>query len=51
MEEEIGTKDAEIVAEYPQWISYDFPTKIANKMKPYKGQTQKYFLMKLKRVQ
>ncbi|MDF1883556.1 RNA pyrophosphohydrolase [Sulfurimonas sp. SAG-AH-194-C21] len=47
MEEEIGTKDAEIVAEYPEWISYDFPTKIANKMKPYKGQTQRYFLMKL----
>ena len=47
MEEEIGTKDAEIVAEYPEWISYDFPTKVANKMKPYKGQTQRYFLMKL----
>jgi len=47
MEEEIGTKDAVIVAEYPAWISYDFPTRIANKMKPYKGQTQRYFLMKL----
>lgn len=47
MEEEIGTKDAEIVAEYPEWISYDFPTKVANKMKPYKGQTQRYFLIKL----
>ncbi|CAI6159526.1 MAG: RNA pyrophosphohydrolase [uncultured Sulfurimonas sp.] len=47
MEEEIGTKDAVIVAEYPEWISYDFPTRIANKMKPYKGQTQRYFLMKL----
>jgi len=47
MEEEIGTADAEIVAEYPEWISYDFPAKIAEKMKPYKGQTQRYFLMKL----
>jgi len=47
MEEEIGTKDAEIVAEYPEWISYDFPAKIAQKMQPYKGQTQRYFLMKL----
>ena len=47
MEEEIGTKDAEIVAEYPEWISYDFPAKVAQKMKPYKGQTQRYFLMKL----
>ncbi|MDF1878532.1 RNA pyrophosphohydrolase [Sulfurimonas sp. SAG-AH-194-C20] len=47
MEEEIGTKDAEIIAEYPEWISYDFPSRIAKKMKPYKGQTQRYFLMKL----
>ena len=47
MEEEIGTTDAEIVGEYPEWISYDFPEKIAKKMRPYKGQTQKYFLMKL----
>ena len=47
MEEEIGTASAEIIAEYPEWISYDFPEKIAKKMKPYKGQTQRYFLMKL----
>ena len=47
MEEEIGTADAEIVAEYPEWISYDFPEKVAKKMRPYKGQTQRYFLMKL----
>ena len=47
MEEEIGTLDATIVAEYPEWISYDFPPKIAQKMKPYKGQTQRYFLLKL----
>ena len=47
MEEEIGTKEAQIVAEYPEWISYDFPSKIAKKMKPYKGQTQRYFLMKI----
>ena len=47
MEEEIGTAAAEIIAEYPEWISYDFPEKIAKKMKPYRGQTQRYFLMKL----
>ena len=46
MEEEIGTKSAEIIAEYPEWISYDFPPKILKKMKPYKGQIQKYFLLK-----
>ncbi len=49
LEEEIGTSKAKIVAEYPEWISYDFPDKIAKKMKPYKGQTQRYFLMKLKK--
>ncbi|MBA1432796.1 MAG: RNA pyrophosphohydrolase [Epsilonproteobacteria bacterium] len=47
MQEEIGTDDAKIIAEYPEWISYDFPEKIAKKMKPYKGQTQRYFLLKL----
>ena len=47
LEEEIGTNKANIVAEFPEWISYDFPKKIAKKMKPYKGQTQRYFLLKL----
>ena len=47
LEEEIGTRDATIVAEYPEWISYDFPPKIALSMKPYIGQTQRYFLLKL----
>ena len=47
LEEEIGTSQAEIVGEFPEWISYDFPNKIAQKMQPYQGQTQRYFLMKL----
>jgi len=49
MKEEIGTKKAKIIAEYPEWISYDFPPKIAKKMKPYKGQKQRYFLLKFKK--
>jgi len=49
LEEEIGTKAVKIIGEYPQWISYDFPPKIAKKMNPYKGQKQKYFLVKLKK--
>ena len=49
LEEEIGTDKAKIVGEYPEWISYDFPEKIAKKMKPYRGQTQRYFLLKLKK--
>ncbi|MEA3227451.1 MAG: RNA pyrophosphohydrolase [Campylobacterota bacterium] len=47
LEEEIGTDKVTIVTEYPEWISYDFPEKIALKMKPYIGQTQRYFLLKL----
>lgn len=49
MKEEIGTKKAKIIAEYPHWITYDFPSRIAKSMKPYKGQRQKYFLVKLKK--
>ncbi len=48
LKEEIGTDEVEIIAEYPEWVSYDFPKTIAKKMYPYDGQTQKYFLVKLK---
>ncbi len=48
LEEEIGTKDIEIIAEYPEWLSYDFPKNLAKKMYPYDGQIQKYFLVRLK---
>lgn len=47
LEEEIGTSDIKIIAEYPSWISYDFPSELALKMKPYDGQIQKYYLVKL----
>lgn len=48
LEEEIGTREVEIIAEYPQWLEYDFPQKIAQKMYPFDGQSQKYFLVRLK---
>lgn len=48
LKEEIGTNDVEIVGEYPKWLSYDFPKNAANKMKPFVGQTQRYFLVRLK---
>lgn len=48
LEEEIGTRDVEILAKYPQWLSYEFPGKIAKKMYPYDGQTQCYFLVRLR---
>jgi putative (di)nucleoside polyphosphate hydrolase len=49
LEEEIGTSDVKIIAEYPKWVSYDFPERIAKKMKPWIGQKQRYFLVKLKK--
>jgi len=49
LEEEIGTREVEIIAEYPQWVSYDFPPAIAKKMYPFDGQIQKYYLVKLKK--
>ncbi|AXX92423.1 RNA pyrophosphohydrolase [Malaciobacter molluscorum LMG 25693] len=49
LEEEIGTNKVEIIAQYPEWVSYDFPPAIAKKMQPYDGQIQKYYLVKLKK--
>ena len=49
LKEEIGTDEVEILAEMPEWLSYDFPKTIAKKMYPYDGQTQKYFLVRLKK--
>ncbi|MGX3011072.1 RNA pyrophosphohydrolase [Helicobacter sp. 23-1044] len=49
LDEEIGTNKVEILAQYPQWLSYNFPPAvIKSKMYPFKGQRQKYFLVKLK---
>ncbi len=46
--EEIGTDRAEILAEHPDWLSYDFPPelqamRIARK---YRGQRQKWFALR-----
>ncbi len=49
LKEEIGTNRIEIVAKYPYWITYDFPPRIAERMAPYHGQRQKYYLVRLKR--
>lgn len=49
LKEEIGTAEIEVIAEYPNWIHYDFPSHIAQKMQPFDGQIQKYFLVKLKK--
>ena len=53
LKEEIGTNNIEILAKHPEWISYDFPEgmkfKDSSKMKGFVGQSQKYFLVKLKK--
>lgn len=48
LEEEIGTGMVEIIARYPEWITYDFPKHVVKRMKPYKGQKQYYYLVRLK---
>ncbi|PAF52641.1 RNA pyrophosphohydrolase [Helicobacter sp. 13S00477-4] len=48
LQEEIGTNDIEVIAEHPEWIKYDFPTKVRKKLYPFDGQKQKYFLVRLK---
>jgi putative (di)nucleoside polyphosphate hydrolase len=49
LQEEIGCNSVDVIAEYPHWIKYDFPNgAVARKMYPFDGQTQKYFLVKLK---
>jgi putative (di)nucleoside polyphosphate hydrolase len=48
LEEEIGTCEIDVIGEYPEWVSYDFPKHIAKKMHPYCGQIQRYYLVRLK---
>jgi putative (di)nucleoside polyphosphate hydrolase len=48
LEEEIGTANAEIVAEHPDWLSYDLPPQLVGKAfgGRYRGQRQKWFALK-----
>ena len=48
LEEEIGTRDAEILREHKDWLTYDLPPRlvgVALKGK-YRGQTQKWFALR-----
>lgn len=48
LEEEIGTRNAEIVREHHDWLNYDLPQRligVALKGR-YRGQTQKWFALK-----
>ncbi|KAF7852133.1 hypothetical protein BT93_L0526 [Corymbia citriodora subsp. variegata] len=51
LREETGVSSAEILAEVPYWLTYDFPPDVREKLKiqwgsDWKGQAQKWFLMK-----
>jgi putative (di)nucleoside polyphosphate hydrolase len=46
--EEIGTDKAEIIAEHPDWLSYDFPPELAAMRiaRKYRGQRQRWFALR-----
>ena len=46
--EEIGTDRAEIVAEHPEWLTYDLPPDVVGKALggKYRGQTQRWFALR-----
>ncbi|MGE4528227.1 MAG: RNA pyrophosphohydrolase [Rhodospirillaceae bacterium] len=48
MAEEIGTGAAEVLAETPDWLTYDLPPAIADRVWKgrFRGQKQKWFLMR-----
>ena len=48
LKEEIGTDKFDFLEEYPEWLSYDFPANASKRFYPFDGQTQKYFLVRLK---
>lgn len=48
LEEEIGTADAAILAEHPNWLQYDLPPELIGKAfhGRYRGQRQKWFALR-----
>jgi putative (di)nucleoside polyphosphate hydrolase len=48
LEEEIGTRKAEIIVESRGWLTYDFPLEVADRVwrGRFRGQRQKWFLMR-----
>ncbi len=43
--EEVGIKNAKLIAEHPEWINYDFPSNLQMKhLNKFRGQSQKWFL-------
>ena len=48
LEEEIGTARAEILAEHPEWLTYDLPPDLIGKALKgkYRGQRQRWFALR-----
>ena len=47
LEEETSIKDTHIMAQYTDWLRYDFPDEMTGKWKGvYRGQCQKWFLLR-----
>lgn len=51
LREETGVASAEVLAEVPYWVTYDFPPQVRERLKnqwgsDWKGQVQKWFLLK-----
>lgn len=48
LKEEVGTDRAEILAEHPEWLSYDLPAQVAAKMwgGKFRGQAQRWFALR-----
>ena len=48
LEEEIGTRNAEIIGEVEDWLSYNLPPELMGKVWQgrYRGQTQKWFALR-----
>jgi putative (di)nucleoside polyphosphate hydrolase len=48
LEEETGTRKAEIIAESARWINYDLPPDLSERVwgGEYRGQTQRWFAMR-----
>jgi putative (di)nucleoside polyphosphate hydrolase len=48
LEEEIGTRKAEILAEHPEWLTYDLPEHLLGKALGgrYRGQMQRWFALR-----
>jgi putative (di)nucleoside polyphosphate hydrolase len=46
--EEIGTADAEIIGEHPEWLQYDLPSELLGVAwdGKYRGQRQKWFALR-----